>query len=42
MLIAAERTSCHGFGMEIDPRFVDVILARWEHFSGVAAVLVDD
>ena len=41
MLIAAERTGCHGYGMEIDPRFVDVALARWERFSGESAVRVD-
>jgi DNA modification methylase len=41
MLIAAERTGCRGFAMEIDPRFVDVILTRWEHFSGETAVRVD-
>jgi site-specific DNA-methyltransferase (adenine-specific) len=41
ILIAAERTGCAGYAMEIDPRFVDVVLTRWEHFSGEMAVRVD-
>jgi hypothetical protein len=28
--------------MEIDPRYVDVIIARWEKFSGLKAILEDD
>ena len=41
MLIAAERTGCHGYALEIDPVFVEVALARWERFSGETAVRVD-
>jgi DNA modification methylase len=41
MLIAAERTGCHGYAMEIDPVFVEVALARWERFSGETAVWAD-
>jgi DNA modification methylase len=41
MLIAAERTGCHRYALEIDPVFVDVILARWERFSGETAVRAD-
>jgi hypothetical protein len=40
-LIAAERTGCRAYALEIDPRFVDVALARWEAFSGEKAVRVD-
>jgi ParB-like chromosome segregation protein Spo0J len=39
-LIAAERTGCHCYAMEIDPIYVEVALARWERFSGQAAVRV--
>jgi DNA modification methylase len=40
-LIAAERLSRVCLGMEIEPRYVDVIVARWERFSGRAAVKAD-
>ena len=40
-LIAAERTGRICVGLELDPRYVDVALARWEAFSGVSAVRVD-
>jgi DNA modification methylase len=40
-LIAAERLSRACLGMELDPRYVDVILLRWERFSGGAAERVD-
>jgi len=36
-LIAAERTGRVCAGIELDPIYVDVILARWERFSGQAA-----
>jgi len=39
-LIAAERLSRACYGLELDPRFVDLILLRWERFSGRAAELV--
>ncbi|HEV8043809.1 MAG TPA: DNA methyltransferase, partial [Rubrobacter sp.] len=38
-LIACEKTARRCFGMEIDPRYCDVILKRWEDFSGQVAVL---
>ncbi len=38
-LIAAERTDRICFGMELDPRYVDVAVARWESFTGGRAVL---
>ena len=33
-LIAAERAGRRAFGMEIDPRWVDVAVTRWERFTG--------
>jgi DNA modification methylase len=32
-IIAAERTGRCGYGMEIDPRYVDVIIRRWERLT---------
>jgi DNA modification methylase len=40
-LIAAERTGTRCHAMEIDPIYVEVALARWERFSGQAAVRRD-
>ena len=40
-LIAAERLSRACLGMELDPRYVDVILLRWERFSGGTAERID-
>ena len=36
-LIACERTGRTCLGMELDPHYVDVALARWEAFSGETA-----
>ena len=36
-LIAAERTGRDCYGMELDPHYASVILARWESFSGLTA-----
>jgi DNA methylase len=33
-LIAAEKTGRIGCGMELDPRYVDVIIRRWEAYGG--------
>ena len=41
-LIACERTGRVGLGMEIDPVYVDVAVARWEAFTGAVATRVDD
>ncbi len=38
-LIACEKTGRRCFGMEIDPKYCDVILARWEAFTGKTAVI---
>ena len=38
-LIAAERTGRTARLMELDPRFADVIVRRWEEFTGRSASL---
>jgi DNA modification methylase len=38
-LIAAEQTGRRSFSMELDPLYCDVIVQRWEKFSGMKAVL---
>lgn len=40
-LIAAEKTKRKCYGMEIDPKYCDIILKRWEEFTGKQAVLSD-
>jgi DNA modification methylase len=40
-LIAAERTGCVCYAMEIDPVYVEVALRRWERFSGSVAERID-
>lgn len=34
LFIAAEKTGRIGYGMELDPRYVDVAIRRWEKFTG--------
>lgn len=41
-LIAAEQLGRRCFMMEIDPRYCDVIIRRWEELTGEKAVLLDD
>jgi len=36
-LIAAERTNRHAYLMELDPKYCDVIVKRWEDFTGKTA-----
>ena len=38
-LIAAEKQNRRCFGLEIDPRYVDVVVKRWEDYTGKTAVL---
>jgi DNA modification methylase len=38
-VIAAEKTNRKCYGMELDPKYCDVIVARWEQFTGKKAVL---
>lgn len=40
-LIAAERLDRRCYGLELEPRYCDVILGRWERFSGSRAELLD-
>lgn len=40
-LIACEKTARRCFGMEIDPKYCDVTLKRWEAFTGKSAEKVD-
>ena len=37
-LIAAEMTGRTCIGLEISPAYVDVILRRWQHFTGRTAI----
>jgi len=39
-LIACERTDRACYGMEIDPHYCDVIIKRWEDYTGYKAALV--
>ena len=41
-LIAAERTGRRCFALELDPRYVDVAVTRWQALTGQAAVLAGD
>jgi DNA modification methylase len=38
-LIAAEKHGIQGFIMEFDPKFADVIVKRWQDFTGQEATL---
>lgn len=38
-VIAAEKTGRAAFGMELDPRYVDVAIRRWQRLTGLPAVL---
>jgi DNA modification methylase len=40
-LIAAERTGRTCFGIEIDPNYASIVLARWEAFTGEQARLAE-
>jgi DNA modification methylase len=41
ILIACEKTNRKCYGMEIDPHYCDVIVKRWEEFSGKKAERVE-
>jgi DNA modification methylase len=41
-LIACEKTGRKCYGMEIDPHYCDVIIKRWEDFTGKKAELLDE
>ena len=36
-LIAAEKTKRKCYGMELDPKYCDVIVKRWEDYTGKKA-----
>jgi DNA modification methylase len=38
-LIAAEKLGCSAFLMELDPKYCDVIVRRWQEFTGKQATL---
>lgn len=40
-LIACEKTNRKCFMMELDPHYIDVIVARWENFTGKKAELLN-
>ena len=41
-MIAAEQLGRRAYLMELDPHYVDVILSRWEAFTGQKAILLND
>lgn len=41
-LIACEKTNRKCFMMELDPHYIDVIIARWEKYTGKKAELLSD
>lgn len=40
-LIACEQSDRKCYTMELDPKYVDVIIARWENYTGNKAVLLN-
>jgi DNA modification methylase len=40
-LIASEKTGRRGYGMEIDPYYIDVIIQRFERVYGIKAIQAD-
>ena len=40
-LIAAERTRRQAFAVELDPKYVDIAIRRWEAFTGATAIHTD-
>lgn len=39
-IMACEQNGRRGYSMELDPRYVDVIIKRWEDFTGEKAVKI--
>ena len=40
-LMACEQTGRNAYIMELDPKYVDVIINRWEQYTGEEAVLIN-
>ena len=40
-LMACEQTNREAYLMELDPKYVDVIISRWEQYTGEGAVLIN-
>ena len=38
-MIACEKTNRINYSMELDPKYVDVIIKRWQDFTGKQATL---
>ena len=38
-IIAAEKTGRIGYGIELEPKYVEVIIRRWEQLTGKSAIL---
>jgi DNA modification methylase len=41
-LIACEKHNRHAYLMELEPKYCDVIVKRWEDFTGKKAELLSD
>lgn len=41
-LMACEQTNRKAFIMEYDPKYVDVIIDRWQQFTGKTAILLEE
>ena len=37
-LIAAEKTGRRCYGIELEPRYVDVVIRRWQNLTGKSAI----
>jgi DNA methylase len=37
-VIAAEKTGRRGYGLEFDPRYLDVAVRRWQTYTGQVAI----
>jgi site-specific DNA-methyltransferase (adenine-specific) len=41
-MLVAEKHGRHAYLMELDPKYCDVIVKRWEDFTGKTAVLLSE